>query len=486
LKTKTLTTILLTIYILTLTFSPALAQVAPGWQIGPGWNLSSTVVITATAGSGGSITPQGAVNVIIGSDQTFTISPNIGYSISSLIVDGSPVTIASNYTFTNVLTTHTITVYFTINTFTITASADENGEIDPSGEIIVNYGNNQYFSYNANDGYIIEQLLIDGVSTSFSSMSGTYAFINVQANHTIAVSTTISPEPTPTPTPTPTPSTTSSPNPYNYPTETLDLYMRSDTYNFSDISAYGLDTDYTNDYVSISATTTTENATITYGFRVFLVTSTTTFQELTDGTPQAQFTLSSNFTGQLSSSWNCPHTIVTLGTQAIKINVYAQIDNGTWTIQATYITNTLITKELMPATWGFSLNLDMQQLVGNTTSILTFGDSDHRSTVTGVTIVTPKYPDIQLWQWMNCDFIGLIIGSYLYIIGPVIYLLVYALIFGSLYLRHRTASPVVFIAIIFGGGFGLGAWVLLPLWAALPLSIFVILAIMAIIFKVIR
>jgi hypothetical protein len=486
LKTKSVFTVLLALYILTLTFSPAIAQVAPGWEIGPGWNISSTVVITATAGSGGTITPQGSVNVVVGSDQTFIITPNLGYSTSALIVDSVPVAIASNYTFTNVLVPHTITVYFTINTFVITASADENSEIDPSGEIIVNYGNNQYFSYSANDGYVIDQLLIDGEETSFYSQSGTYAFTNVQANHTIAISTTVSTAPTPTPTSTTSPSTTSTPNPFNYPTETLDLYMRSDTYNFSDVSAYGLDIDYTNDYISLPITTTTENATITYGFRVYLSTSVETFQELTSGTPQAQFTLSSNFTGQISSSWNCPDTTVTLGTQAIKVDVYGKIDNGTWTIQATYITNGLITKELMPATWAFSLNLDMQQLSGNTTCIFTFGDSDHRSTVTGITIVTPKYPDIQLWQWLNGDFIGIIFGAYMYIMGPIIYLLVYVLIFGSLYLRHRTASPVVFIAIIFGGGFGLGAWVLLPLWASLPLSIFIILAVMSIIFKVVR
>ena len=43
--------------------------------------------ITASAGSGGTINPSGAVQVSPGANQTFTITPNTGYIISSVTVD---------------------------------------------------------------------------------------------------------------------------------------------------------------------------------------------------------------------------------------------------------------------------------------------------------------------------------------------------------------------------------------------------------------
>ena len=45
--------------------------------------------ITASAGTGGSISPSGNVSVGCGSDQTFTITPDPCYMIADVIVDGS-------------------------------------------------------------------------------------------------------------------------------------------------------------------------------------------------------------------------------------------------------------------------------------------------------------------------------------------------------------------------------------------------------------
>lgn len=47
--------------------------------------------ITATAGTGGTITPSGTVTVQEGGSQTFQITANTGYVISQILVDGSPI-----------------------------------------------------------------------------------------------------------------------------------------------------------------------------------------------------------------------------------------------------------------------------------------------------------------------------------------------------------------------------------------------------------
>ncbi|MBU2548450.1 MAG: DUF1566 domain-containing protein, partial [Proteobacteria bacterium] len=58
--------------------------------------------ITATAFSGGTISPSGTLTVEHGTDATFTITPNIGYKIAGLTTDTGPVPVSSTYTFTNV------------------------------------------------------------------------------------------------------------------------------------------------------------------------------------------------------------------------------------------------------------------------------------------------------------------------------------------------------------------------------------------------
>lgn len=78
-----------------------------------GGTVSSSFVIKASAGNGGSISPSGNVSVKRGNDQTFVINPINGYRIADVIVDGKSVGAVSLYTFENVRANHTIEVVFT-------------------------------------------------------------------------------------------------------------------------------------------------------------------------------------------------------------------------------------------------------------------------------------------------------------------------------------------------------------------------------------
>jgi hypothetical protein len=68
--------------------------------------------ITATAGTGGSISPSGAVQIPSGTSATYTIAPVSGYSILSVTVDGSSAGAVTSYTFSNVISSHAISVTF--------------------------------------------------------------------------------------------------------------------------------------------------------------------------------------------------------------------------------------------------------------------------------------------------------------------------------------------------------------------------------------
>ena len=68
--------------------------------------------IEATAGIGGTISPSGNVGICGGEDQTFTITPNKGYAISNVRIDGKSIGAVKSYTFENVSRDHTIHVIF--------------------------------------------------------------------------------------------------------------------------------------------------------------------------------------------------------------------------------------------------------------------------------------------------------------------------------------------------------------------------------------
>ena len=72
----------------------------------------SYYTIKATAGAGGSISPSGNVGVREGRDQTFTITPDKGYAVANVKIDGKSIGAAKSYTFENVSRTHTIEVIF--------------------------------------------------------------------------------------------------------------------------------------------------------------------------------------------------------------------------------------------------------------------------------------------------------------------------------------------------------------------------------------
>jgi len=146
---------------------------------------SSTPVnlsIMAVAGLNGIITPSGNIQLAYGSSQTFSITPDTGYHIAGVSVDGASVGAVKTYTFTNVASDHTISAAFEINTYILTAKAGANGNISPSGKVKVNHGSGQMFSITPNTGYHIVDVNVDGASVGTITE---YTFTNVTANHTI-------------------------------------------------------------------------------------------------------------------------------------------------------------------------------------------------------------------------------------------------------------------------------------------------------------
>jgi len=102
--------------------------------------------ITATAGTGGSISPAGATAVNSGGSQTYTVAPSSGYSISSVQADGVSAGSVSSYTFSSVTANHTISATFT-STSTTSASTSTSASASTSTSTATS-------TYTATDTYI--------------------------------------------------------------------------------------------------------------------------------------------------------------------------------------------------------------------------------------------------------------------------------------------------------------------------------------------
>ncbi|MDD5702878.1 MAG: hypothetical protein PHU23_12610, partial [Dehalococcoidales bacterium] len=150
-------------------------QLLPGFV--PTWRITTSI-----GASGGAIAPAGPVYVRQGSGQTFTFTPNTGYKIDKIYIDGVNKGAISYYTINNVTATHQITAYFKVDSFTINASAGVGGRITPSGNVTVPRGGSQNFIISANPGYKIKNVRIGGLDKGPLT---SYTFTNVTSNQYI-------------------------------------------------------------------------------------------------------------------------------------------------------------------------------------------------------------------------------------------------------------------------------------------------------------
>ena len=138
--------------------------------------------LTSLANMGGSIAPSGAVEVPSGEDLTYTMTPDSGYEVSDVLVDGISVGSVDQYTFQSISTDHNIEVYFKVESFTLLSTAGKGGSISPEGSAEVFRDGGQTFSISPEAGYRIARLLVDGQEVTASN---NFSFSQVSADRSI-------------------------------------------------------------------------------------------------------------------------------------------------------------------------------------------------------------------------------------------------------------------------------------------------------------
>ncbi|MBI3417814.1 MAG: VCBS repeat-containing protein [Verrucomicrobia bacterium] len=144
--------------------------------------------ITATAGAGGTITPNGSLSKSPGGSQIFTATPNANFAVDRWLVDGNAAqTNGTTFALFNIQADHAVMVTFRLaqSQYTVVASAGAGGSITPNGNLTPAAGVSLSFTATPSAGFAIDHWILDGTSAQQGGV--TFLLNNIQADHAVQV-----------------------------------------------------------------------------------------------------------------------------------------------------------------------------------------------------------------------------------------------------------------------------------------------------------
>ena len=148
-------------------------------------NVKNTFdVITSVPGGNGTITPS-KIGVIEGSKVKITFTPNTGYMVDKVLVNGIEKTATGNEIEITVDEEKTVEVSYKKIPFTITVEEVTGATVDPDGTVTVSYGDNKDFTITANTGYKLVKVLVNDVEKTLDG--NTLKLKNITSNMKIKV-----------------------------------------------------------------------------------------------------------------------------------------------------------------------------------------------------------------------------------------------------------------------------------------------------------
>ena len=156
-------------------------------------SLVTTYNITASAETGGSISPSGTIAVDSSKSKTFTITPDKWFIIDQVIVDGVNKGSLTEYSFSDISKEHTIVAKFrkdpnapTLHTITVDVDSTY-GTVSSNTSITLPNGEDTSLSITPHNGYIVGDVTIDDITTSHVV---SFNIHNIIEDHNITVNFT--------------------------------------------------------------------------------------------------------------------------------------------------------------------------------------------------------------------------------------------------------------------------------------------------------
>jgi hypothetical protein len=176
----------------TFTNVTANSTIAATFAADTGGTVATFTITPSVTGGNGSISPSAVQVVNSGAGATFAITPSAGYHVATLLINGTSVTPATSYTFTNVTSNQTIAATFEVNpvstTYVLTPSVSGgHGSIAPATAITVDAHGTYSFRLQPDVGYHVDKLLVDGTAVTVS-LGGVYTLADITSDHAIVAS----------------------------------------------------------------------------------------------------------------------------------------------------------------------------------------------------------------------------------------------------------------------------------------------------------
>ncbi|MCF8380054.1 MAG: T9SS type A sorting domain-containing protein [Bacteroidales bacterium] len=164
--------------------------------------LAVEYTLSVSAGSNGTISPVGDMNVNVTDETVFTITPNANYVIHEILLNDVSVAdeLVDNgngtfsYTLTGVGENSTLVVSFT-ELFTVTVTIGANGSVDPVGPIDMTAFDTTVFTITPKGGYTLNTITLSSVDvkgTVVDNGDGTYTYSLKELNADAVLAVTFS------------------------------------------------------------------------------------------------------------------------------------------------------------------------------------------------------------------------------------------------------------------------------------------------------
>lgn len=267
----------------------------------------------------------------------------------------------------------------------------------------------------------------------------------------------------------PAPAYTYLPDLFTRGTTTATFYMRSDMHTVNGQYAYVLNaTESAADQTVTNSITSDTNETAYWGVRFYLTYSDNSTSELTNGYPETVTLRTTNGSGIQTGNWLSPYvdfTLGNIGTTAIKTLVYTRFGDGTWQLQASFVSDWLEYRTLMNTTWTIYLYTSYtitQPSNYNLTSSITWGDTAHPSRIEDVEFMNALPYELMTNDLGKGNLIGFLFRPYLALMGTGFYGFILLFIFYPIYRHTQSFTVVMALMMLLGGAGGYFLKTLIP------------------------
>ena len=139
---------------------------------------------TSIDGGNGTITAS-KTDIVEGSKEEITFTPDTGYMIDKVLVNGVETKVTGNTLELTMNADKEVKVSYKKIPFTITVEEVTGATVDPNGTVTVNYGDNKDYTITANSGYELVKVLVNDIEKTLDG--NTLKLTNITSNMNIKV-----------------------------------------------------------------------------------------------------------------------------------------------------------------------------------------------------------------------------------------------------------------------------------------------------------